>query len=414
MPSTSPPLGPDTPAGAPLKDEQALERLFRERYKSLAEMAKTHLKDAAPAAPRIVEALFLRAWDQRAEFTSVKELDAFFQSEVPHAAARELARRASAHHFGAGGKHAPAHAEPAMDVNQSWERIHRTLHPDRDATAGAMKEASRHEAASHVKGLAKKRNYVIPAVILVVAVAAALGISKYLNRLGEEGGIITALKAADNKAHQTRDNQIANITGLTDGSSVKMGPDSKVVVADGFSGDKMRVIQVEGIAEITVAPGQKQPFQVRAYNAVINAPDGSLLVRTYDEDSSVTVIAKGDADSLRIGKIWRPLAAGAAMHVAHDGSVGDATPGQFLEASTWVNDTVSIANRTLKQAVDQIREWYGTKIVVLDTTLLSRPVTMQASLTSATEAIAAVEKSANVKFGYEGQGMVFRDAASKK
>ncbi len=411
MPSTSPPLGPDTPAGAPLKDEQALERLFRERYTRLANMAKTHLNDAASAAPRIVEALFLRAWDQRAEFKSVKELDAFFEAEVPHAAARELARRASAHHM-AGGKHAAAHAEHEVNVNEAWERIHRTLHPDREATAGAMKEASRHEAATHVKGLAKKRNYVIPAVIIVAAIAAAFGISKYLNRLGEEGGIISALKTNETKAHQTRDNQIATVA-LTDGDSVKMGPDTKVIVADNFSGDKMRVIQVEGIAQITVAPGQKVPFQLRAYDAVVNAGNGSLLVRTYD-DSSLTVIAKGDGDSLRVGKTWRPLATGAAMHIAHDGSVGTATPGQFLEASTWVNDTVSVANRTLKDAVQQLQEWYGTKVVVLDTTLYSRPVTMQASMTSATDAISAIEKSANVKFGYEGQGMVFRDAAGKK
>ena len=413
MPSTSPPVGPDTPAGAPLPDEQALERLFRARYASLAEEAKTHLNDAASAAPRIVEALFLRAWDERSGFKSVEELDAFFAAEVPHAAARELARRASAHHFGAHGKQAAAHAEVAIDVDQSWDRVHHALHPDRAAQEGAMQEHSRHDTAVHVKNLARKRNYAIPAIIIVVAIIAALGISKYLNRLGEEGGIITALKANETKAHQTRHNQIANVE-LTDGSSVKMGPDSKLVVADGFSGDKMRVIQLEGIAAITVAAGQKEPFQVRAFNAVVNAPDGSVLIRTYDEDSSVTVIAKGDADSLRIGKIWRPLAAGAALHIAHDGTVGSATPGEFLEASTWVNDTVSIANRTLKYAVGQLLEWYGTQIVVLDTTLLTRPVTIQASMTSATDAISAIEKSADVKFGYEGQGMVFRDAAGKK
>ncbi len=411
MPSTSPPGGPDTPAGAPLKDEQALERLFRERYQPLADEAKTHLQDAASAAPRIVETLFLRAWDQRADFKSRADLDAFFAAELPHAAARELARRASAHHLGGQGKHGAAHAEPEIDVDQSWNRIHRTLHPDRAASSGAIKEHSRHDAAAHVKGLAKKRNYVIPGVIIVAAIVAALGISKYLNRLGEEGGIITALKANETKAHLTRDNQMATIT-LADESAVKMAPDSKVVVADQFSGDGMRVIQIEGVASVDVSSGKPKPFQIRAMDAVVNAPSGTVIVRTYD-DSSVTVIAKGDQDSLRVGKVWRPLASGAAMHIGHDGTVADATPGQFLEASSWVNDTVSIANRTLKEAVDQLRAWYGTKIVVLDSTLLSRPVTMQASLTSATDAIAAIEKSADVKFGYEGQGMVFRDAARK-
>jgi transmembrane sensor len=414
MPSTSPPPGPDTPAGPPLKDEQALERLFRARYQPLTREARTHLKDAEAAAPRIVEALFLRAWDQRTEFKSSADVDAFFAAELPHAAARELARRASAHHFGAqGGKHAAARAEPAGSVDESWDRIHRTLHPDHAATSGAIKEHSRHDAAAHVKGLAKKRNYVIPGVIVVLSIAAALGISKYLNRLGEEGGVISALKANETKAHLTRDNQIAKVA-LTEGSAVKLAPDSKLVVADEFSGDKMRVIQLQGAAQVDVSAGQSAPFQIRAFSAVVNAPSGSVIIRTYDDDSSVTLIAKGDADSLRVGKLWRPMAAGAALHVSRDGTVGDATPGQFLEASTWVDDTVSVANRTLKEAVDQLRAWYGTKVVVLDSSLLTRPVTMQASLNSATDAIAAIEKSANVKFGYEGQGMVFRDAAQKK
>lgn len=408
MPSTSPPGEPDTPAGAPLRDEQALERLFRERYGQLTSEARTHLKDAAAAAPRIVEALFLRAWDQRAQFTSVADLNAFFDTELPHASARELARRASAHHLG-GQKRGGAHAEVEADVDEVWNRIHRTLHPDREAAAGAIQQHTRHDAASHVKGLAKRRNYVLPVVIALVAIAAALGISKYLNRIGEEGGIVSALKTAETKAHQTRDNQLASVT-LPDASSVKLGPDSKLVVADGFDGDKMRVIQIEGIAQVTVAPGQKKPFQLRAYNTVVTAPAGTLLLRTYDEDSSLTLIARGSGDSLRVGTVWQPLDNGAALHVTHGGAVSTATPDQFLEASTWVNDTVSIAKRTLQQAVDAVKMWYGTKIVVLDSSLLDRPVTIQAPITSATDAIAAIEKSAHVKFGYEGQGMVFRDA----
>jgi len=51
---------------------------------------------------------------------------------------------------------------------------------------------------------------------------------------------------------------------------------------------------------------------------------------------------------------------------------------------------------------------------VVDLPLLDRPVSIQASLDSPKEAITAVEKSANVKFGYEGKTMVFRDAAAAK
>jgi ferric-dicitrate binding protein FerR (iron transport regulator) len=162
-----------------------------------------------------------------------------------------------------------------------------------------------------------------------------------------------------------------------------------------------------------VADGHPTPLEVRAFNTVVDAPSGSLVVRTYAGDSSVTLVSISGDDSLRVGKDRRALASGSAVHVAHDGTVRDATPGERAEASSWVNDTLTIADRPLKTAIDEIRSWYGTKIVVLDTTLLKRPVSASATLTSSLAAIAAVEKSGQVKFGYEGQAMVFRDAARK-
>lgn len=413
MPSTSPPIGPGTPAGGPLPDEAALERVFRARYASLVDEAKRHLNDAQAAAPRVVEALFLRAWTERASFTSTDELDAFLKSEVAHGAARELARRASAHHFGGDRKsQGAAHAERPIDVDQSWANVQRTLHPDRSAADGASQDAFRHDAAAHVKDLAKKRSYAIPIVIFIVVVIAAFGVSKYLTHLGREGGIVAALAAKANSATQTSDGQSATIH-LPDGSTVKLGPDSKLISADKF-GDDMRVISVQGAAAVTVAPGHPAPLQVRSFGAIVDAQSGTLIVRSYPADSSVTVVAIGGDDSLRVGKGMRALTAGTALRVALNGQVSDATPGELAEASTWVNDTLSIANRTLKTALDEIRTWYGTKIVVLDTTLLNRPVTASAPLNSSLAAITAVEQSAQVKFGYEGQAMVFRDAAKKK
>lgn len=412
MPSTSPPIGPDTPPGAPLRDEEALERLFRSHYAALAEEAKTHLKDAASAAPRIVETLFLRAWDERTRFKTVEELDAFFKQEIAHASARELARRASAHHFSAHGAHAAGHAEPAVDVDQSWERVHRTLHPDREAATGAVAAATRHDAASHVKGLAKRRNYTIPIVIILAAIALAFGISHYLNRIGREGGIVDALKAAEPNAHQSRDAQFANVD-LNDSSTVKMGPDTKVVVVDNY-GDNMRVVGIEGNAAVTVTPGHKVPLQIRSYGIVIDAPAGTVILQSSPVDSSVTVIAKDGNDSLRIGQTWRPLGAGQAIHITKDGQVSDATPAQFAEAASWVSDTVSVINGTLQDAVEALKTWYGTKVIVLDSALLTRPVTIQAPLDNSMDAISAIEKSADVKFGYEGQAMVFRPATGRK
>jgi ferric-dicitrate binding protein FerR (iron transport regulator) len=89
----------------------------------------------------------------------------------------------------------------------------------------------------------------------------------------------------------------------------------------------------------------------------------------------------------------------------------DPTASELQEATTWNDKTLTISNRQLRDVLPQLKRWYGLDIKVVDLPLLDRPVSMQASLDSQMEAIKAIEKSANVKFGYEGKTMVFRDAA---
>jgi ferric-dicitrate binding protein FerR (iron transport regulator) len=90
------------------------------------------------------------------------------------------------------------------------------------------------------------------------------------------------------------------------------------------------------------------------------------------------------------------------------------TTPELQEATSWNDKTLTIANRTLRDVLPQLKRWYGIDIKVVDLPLLDRPVSIQASLDSPKEAITAVEKSANVKFGYEGKTMVFHDAAPAK
>jgi ferric-dicitrate binding protein FerR (iron transport regulator) len=87
---------------------------------------------------------------------------------------------------------------------------------------------------------------------------------------------------------------------------------------------------------------------------------------------------------------------------------------ELEEATSWNEHTLTIANRQLRDALPQLKRWYGVDIKVPDLPLLDRPVTVQASLDSPKEAITAIEESAGVKFGYDDKTMVFRDAKPKK
>ncbi len=380
-----PPAGPDSPGGSPLKDEAALERLFRSHYSSLIAAAQANLKDKPEAAPRVVEGLFLAAWKDRDQYKSAQELDAFLTGEVGHAAARELSRRASAHHLGGG--HAGAHhADRPVDVEQSWAHIHRVLNPDTAAAQSAVAAQTKHEAAVHVKGLAKRRNWTIPIVIGVIAIAIAAGVTVYLNEASREGSVVAALKAQGARQHITGNGQYV-VVGLDNGTQIFEGPQSRVVVPEKY-GPGLRVVGLAGVGLVTASSvSADDPIEVRAGAAVIDAPQAVMVIRADTTDSIATILVKSGTASLRVGKEIHPLAAGQAITVAPGGQITTPDSSQLAVATSWADSVITIPPMPLSRALEEIRRWYGLKIVVLDSALLTRQVSATASANSSLDAI---------------------------
>ncbi len=406
-----PPAGPDSPGGSPLKDEAALERLFRSHYSSLIAAAQSALKDKPEAAPRVVEGLFLSAWKDRDQFRSVQELDGFLTGEIHHAAARELSRRASAHHL-AGGRAASHHAERPVDVDQSWAYIHRVLHPDAAAAASAIAEHTKHDAASHVKGLARRRNWTIPIVIGVIAIAIAVFLTFYLNQASREGSVVAALKDPNARQHVTGPGQYI-VVALDNGTQIFEGPQSRVVVPQKY-GAGLRVVSLSGVGLVTATSTNAQdPFEVRAAAAVIDAASAVLAIRADTTDSVATVLVKSGDATVRVGKVIHPLSTGQALRIAANGDMTTPDTTQVAVATSWADSTVTIPPTTLKQGIEELRRWYGLRIYVPDSSLLTRQVSATASTNNSLDAIKAFEKTGDLKFGYEGQTMVFNDAKPK-
>ena len=424
MPVTSPPMGsnvPPTPEpGSPLlSDPRALEEYFRAHFSELTTEAKTQLDDAASSAPRVVEGAFRHAWEERQRFQTPQQLDAFLHDEVRHGAAREKSRRASLHRYDAhnSGPHATTHS--GTDVEQSWTHLARTLHFTPDADTAAAEEVAahlRHDAAGHVADMAKKRSWKGPiAVGVVAAVVVAAGIW-YVDRLGDEGAITGVLASPDARTHVAATAQLAIVT-LDDGTRVELTPESKLTVPKQF-GDLMRAVKLDGAATFTVTPGRKTPFEVRAGNDTKAMVTGTVLtVRSFPSESTVVFYLKeGNARISRVGSrdSARVVTAGHALLVTKGGTIREPTAPELEEATSWNEHTLTIANRPLRDALPQLRRWYGVDIKVVDLPLLDRPVTLQASLDSPKEAITGIEQSANVKFGWEDKTMVFRDAKAAK
>jgi transmembrane sensor len=422
MSTTVPPRDGDRPAGSsprsPLVDEEALRLAFLAEYPALSVEARTDLgADAAALGPKVVEGAFVRAWDARQRIASPDALRAFLVDDVHHAAARALSRRAAAHRFVGSDTHATTHAEHAAttgEVNpaESWQRILSAVHGE-PHTQHALDEAaaiSRHEAAEHIAGATKERSVWLVLGIGAVALAAVIAIGYLVDRAGADDSASSAVNASDARVVSSLAAQVGIVT-LDDGTKVRLAPDSKLFIPKAFGG-KLRAVKLEGAAAFDVAKGRDRDFRVLAGNSMIVAKGTAFTVRDYPADSAVTVVVTEGAVEVRQGKTVSPLQANSALVMRANAAPRIASAEERDAADAWRTGTLAITNLPLRDVLPQLSRWYGLYVTVVDTTLLARTVTLRASIDSSHQAIRAIEQSAKVEFGYQGQAMVFRDAST--
>jgi ferric-dicitrate binding protein FerR (iron transport regulator) len=416
MPATSPPIDRDQLTALQAGDERALERLLRDRFASLYDEAQAQVHDPG-AARRVVETSILCVWDERARLDTPDALETFLHRTVRETAAREQSRLASLHRF---DSHDAAHARkranaPTPTADEAWSHVASKLHAPPPNHEAAVREAalhSRHAAAEHMAAVERRQ---IPVGALAIgAVLLALAGAGYwwANRRGEDARINRALASSDVRILSAQAAQQAVVT-LDDGSKVTIGADSKLTVPPRFGRD-VRAVKLDGAASFVVASGKEKPFVVRARNAGITATGTTFDVRAYDEDSAVAVRVREGSVTVKAGDASRAVAAGSAAAVAGDSSVRDLPASAVSEAFGWTDGRVVATNRPLRAVLPEMSRWYDVKLKVPDSTILDRRVTMSASMQSSREAIAAIEQSAGVKFGYQDKDMVLRDTAAAR
>ena len=414
MTTTSQPT--DQPTGQLITDEKSLERIFRERYPRFLADAKSRLgADHAAAAPRVVSKAFHNAWNERKRFHSMDELDAYLGANIQHGAARELSRLAGLHRIdahAAPGAQKAQHGVADMSVDEAWERLQHTLQGGAPEAYRARASTARHEAAEHVAQLAQKRNWkpyaIIGGVGLVVAVTGVWWISK----LGESRAIDHALSASNARGYETGAGQQINVT-LDDGTSVRVGPQSKLTVPNrfGMSGG-YRAVKIDGTANFTVTRTLKQPFEVRTGQVALVAHGTEFTVRRFQDDPSLIVYVRDGRVDLRLGDETRTINKGMGYAVTGAGAMRVPTSEELDEARTWVDGNVTIVGHTLRYVLPQLKRWYGLDVHVPDASLLDRKVFVRAAVDSPKEAISSIEESGGLKFTYIGENMAFQDKAT--
>lgn len=405
---------PLTPA-AFLPDEAALKRIFDDEFASCLSAAKSQLGEAASLAPRVVETAFVNAWGQRATLANQEQFRSVLSDEIRHGAARALSKRVSGARFGAvGGANAKAHAASADHETPDyvWGQIDRALNGT-GATAEARMAtaaAGRHEAAAHMKQMSKRPGWIIPVAIGVVALGISVAGVMYVDRLGEDDVVLSLVANQEIQPIQSSPGQIGS-TKLGDGTQMTMGPETKIYIPNGFA-TKNRAVKVLGTAQFDVAKGQVMPFRVVALRQHFIATGTKFAVSTFAADSVPLVLVQEGSVTIKSGKNTAVATAGQAMVADPAKGIRPATDDEKVEAFGWLDKHVVVRNKPLRSVVSSMTRWFNYDIKVPDLTLLDRPASIDVQLDSSQLAITQVEKSAHVKFGYEGESKVFRDATA--
>jgi ferric-dicitrate binding protein FerR (iron transport regulator) len=395
-------------------DDAALERLFHERVESVRGRAARELENASSAA-RVTERVFIALWKERGSLQTPGDVEAALAELLKQHLVREKSRLAAVHRF---EETEHVHLDPDRHANAPteevlWAHVSSAIHappPDPARTAHLMADHSRHAAAEHVDAIAKRSQWKGALALASIAVLAVVGLIWALDRAAVPAQVEKAFARDDVRRLTTNSGQRGAID-LRDGGKVQLGPRSTLQIPAQY-GDELRVVKVEGAAHINAASAQ-QPVEVRLAVAPIAVTGKDFTVSAYPR-TAVYYIGAGDAEArVRLEESTRTIAPGATLAITAEGGVRTPSDVEAEEALGWTDALFVVNDRPLRDALDAMRLAYGLDIGVSDPALLERRVSARAPLASSRDAIAALEESGKMTFGYAGEQMVMRDAAGK-
>lgn len=256
--------------------------------------------------------------------------------------------------------------------------------------------------------LTEKRSKTGPIIGVVAFLALAAGMLWYLNRAGTEAALDKAFASPDALPIVSKAGQTANTT-LQDSTKLKLGADTKLLMAPGF-GVRWRAVQVDGAAEFTPPPNADPPLDVRARNVSVTSSGATVGLHAYTTDSWIAVRVRNGSATVNAPSGSRTLADGQGVVIDSAGAMRDATAAELSDSFAWVDGNLTITGQTLGETIKRIRRWYGMELNVKDKELLTRPVTMTATIAESGGMIDSLQAAAKVKFGYDGGRMILANA----
>jgi transmembrane sensor len=181
---------------------------------------------------------------------------------------------------------------------------------------------------------------------------------------------------------------------LQDGSEVTLAPHSAIAVS--FEPASRQVRLLSGEAFFEVKPNSARPFRVLADTVETTVVGTSFDVRL----SSDGVVVSVEHGIVRVGPATAStrdeLRAGQAARVTSDGEISR-QPASPETVATWRDGQLVARNVSLRDAVDQLRRYFGGTIVLASAALGDRRITGAYNLADPEDALRAIAQAHGAK-----------------
>ncbi len=206
---------------------------------------------------------------------------------------------------------------------------------------------------------------------------------------------------------------------LKDGTQVVVDAGSTLRIPHDF-GVHARDVQLEGRAYFEVAADSAKPFRVHSGKAVARVLGTKFGVRSYADDSTVSVIvSEGRVALVRMSD----SVTGAGSIVLNPGELGTLTVDGQLQLKSnvsvdrylgWTSGKLQFFNTPLRSVLPDLARRYGLEIVTadhrIDTLLWSAPLQQE---TTALEALEQLVESLELRADRRGNRVILRFPVSK-
>ena len=162
---------------------------------------------------------------------------------------------------------------------------------------------------------------------------------------------------------------------LPDGTEATIAPASRLRVLEGF-GEDGRPVELDGLALFSVATDAERPFTVAAHGARVRVVGTRFVVHAYDSASVHVAVEEGIVDiGTAAGAVAR-LTAGDAMSVEDERL--NVRRGTDVEPYTaWTRGRLRFDDVTVADLARELTRWYAVPMVVDDSTLAARRISIE-------------------------------------